>query len=126
MGLISRVSSRTYRVKSTVIMLRIRQSARKIMTSAMRRGEVPYSLGYGVQPADNPTVMRLLNISCTLMLSVFFYRFYHNYFAIVNHGRGYISPQSLTNEQLGLPPQSELVRISHAIHFGVNSAEEAA
>merc|ERR1739845_290880 len=128
MGLISRVSSRTYREKVTKTkkimfsrLFRSNVARRALTTSVARKGETPYSLAYRIAPADHPDHQRFYNIVMTFTFAVLWYRLYHHYFFVANEGRGYIAASSLTNEQLGLPPQHELLRIAAAVRNGVPS-----
>merc|ERR1711976_1081037 len=127
MGLISRVSSRTYRnsekVKKITMFSRLLNitARRGLKTSMARKGETPYSLAYRIAPADHPDHQRFYNIIMTYTFAVMWYRLYHHFFFVANEGRGYISAATLTNEQLGLPPQHELLRIAAAVRDGVPS-----
>merc|ERR1712048_171471 len=125
MGLISRVSSRTYREKSTKSLLKMFSrllniaGRRTLKTTMARKGETPYSLAYRIAPADHPDHQRFYNIIMTYTFAVLWYRLYHHFFFVANEGRGYISAATLTNEQLGLPPQHEMIRLADAIRNGV-------
>merc|ERR1712035_73296 len=125
MGLISRVSSRTYREKSKNFPLKMFSrllniaGRRTLKTTMARKGETPYSLAYRIAPADHPDHQRFYNIIMTYTFAVLWYRLYHHFFFVANEGRGYISAATLTNEQLGLPPQHEMIRLADAIRNGV-------
>merc|ERR1712079_244159 len=130
MGLISRVSSRTYREKSTKsqslkMFNRLLNIAgrRTLKTTMARKGETPYSLAYRIAPADHHG---FYNIIMTYTFAVLWYRLYHHFFFVANEGRGYIAASTLTNEQLGLPPQHEMVRLADAIRNGVSQPGAAA
>merc|ERR1712141_215667 len=101
--------------------LRNNATRRALTTSMARKGETPYSLAYRIAPADHPDHQRVYNIVITFTFAVLWYRLYHHYFFVANEGRGYISAATLTNEQLGLPPQHELLRIAAAVRNGVPS-----
>merc|ERR1711970_412100 len=103
----------------------MRHGRRTLMTSLKRKGEPAYSIGYRVLPADDPAMQRTYNTAVTLLFSVMFYSAYHFFYEVTNHGRGYIPASTLSNEQLGLPPQGELIRIAHAIKFGAAMPAEA-
>merc|ERR1711972_71969 len=132
MGLISRVSSRTYRNSEKVKKIRMFSrllnitARRGLKTSMARKGETPYSLAYRIAPADHPDHQRFYNIIMTCTFAVMWYRLYHHFFFVANEGRGYISAATLTNEQLGLPPQHEMVRLADAIRNGVAQPAAAA
>merc|ERR1711881_248662 len=117
MGLISRVSSRTYRK-----MFFLRQVRRSLQTSLTRKGEAPYSVGFRVGPSDNPSFQRVLNVFICFLGAGMYHKIYHGTFETLNHGRGYVHPHSLTNEQLGLPSQIELIRMSNELKFGKQEA----
>merc|ERR1712048_1551436 len=131
MGLISRVSSRTYREKSTKSLLKMFSrllniaGRRTLKTTMARKGETPYSLAYRIAPADHPDHQRFYNIIMTYTFAVLWYRLYHHFFFVANEGRGYISAATLTNEQLGLPPQHELIRIADAVRNGAQTSAAA-
>merc|ERR1712141_635777 len=102
--------------------LRNNATRRALTTSMARKGETPYSLAYRIAPADHPDHQRFYNIIMTYTFAVMWYRLYHHFFFVANEGRGYIAACTLTNEQLGLPPQHEMIRLADAVRNGVAPA----
>merc|ERR1712165_106946 len=111
MGLISRVSSRTYRKYREEMFGAFRTAARNRFTQNFARRSHSNRAGPTNAPqmkwrtgvTNDPWMDKMQQVFAAIILSQIMYVWYHGHFAILNHGRGYVPAHTLTNEQLGLP-----------------------
>ena len=54
-------------------------------------------------PTNDPFWEKVQGWAAAIIMSHIMYVWYHGHYEVLNHGRGYVPPYTLTNEQLGLP-----------------------